>query len=167
MEQLVTTVDARKAILVGMDGSKSSAQALRWAARLAGRLGCPLVIVRMWSMSSAPQPETWSRGYVPPLSDFQAAVLHQLRRDVAALALSEELDVSCHVVHGAAGRRLVESSAGAEMLVVGSRGTGGFLGLRLGSTATQIVGHAHCPVVVVPVDVAGQPAEPDVGMQPD
>ena len=114
MDQLVTTVDATNAILVGMDGSKSSAQAVRWAARLAGRLRCPLVIVRMWSMSSAPQPETWSRGYVPPLSDFQAAVLHQLRRDVATLALSKELDVGCHVVHGAAGRRLVESSAGAE-----------------------------------------------------
>lgn len=164
MESLVTTVDASGAILVGMDGSPSSAQAVRWAAGLAGRLGCPLVVVRMWSMSSAPTPETWTTGYVPPLTDFEAAVLHRLQRDVASLDLSEDVEVNCHVVHGAAGRRLVESSAGAEMLVVGSRGTGGFLGLRLGSTAAQIVGHALCPVVVVPVDVKGQPAEPDDGM---
>ena len=60
-------------------------------------------------------------------------------------------EVTCHAVHGHPGRRLVESSQGAVMLVVGSRGIGGFRGLVTGSTANQVIGNAHCPVVVVPV----------------
>ncbi len=163
MVQAVTTIDARGAVLVGHDGSAASAQAVTWAATLAGRLGCPLAVVRSWTLSSAPRPSTWSRGYVPPLTDFEGAVLEELRSDVAELALADDLQVTCHVVHGPAGRRLVESSHGAEMLVVGSRGTGGFLGLVTGSTANQVVGHAACPVVVVPVDVPDDrtPHEPD------
>jgi nucleotide-binding universal stress UspA family protein len=73
--------------------------------------------------------------------------------------------VTCQVLHGAPGRRLVESSKGAEMLVVGSRGIGGFRGLVLGSTAGQVIGHALCPVVVVPVSGEEEPAEPDAGLR--
>ena len=109
-------------------------------------------MVRTWALSSAPRPSTWSRGYVPPLTDFEAAVLDRLERDVAALELpGRRASVTCQVLHGHPGRRLVESSQGAEMLVVGSRGIGGFLGLVTGSTANQVIGNAHCPVVVVPV----------------
>jgi nucleotide-binding universal stress UspA family protein len=99
------------------------------------------------------------------LTDFESAVRERLRADVAALDLPGDVEVTCGVLHGAAGRRLVESSRGAEMLIVGSRGTGGFRGLVMGSTASQVVGHAACPVVVVPVDLelAG-PTEPDSGL---
>ena len=123
-------------------------------------------MVRTWSLSSAPRPSTWATGYVPPLTDFEAAVLDRLQADVAALGLPEGVRVTCRVLHGAPGRRLVESSRGAEMLVVGSRGTGGFLGLVMGSTAAQVVGHASCPVVVVPVhgEPARHPTEPDSGL---
>ncbi|QWZ09748.1 universal stress protein [Nocardioides panacis] len=166
MDRVATTADASGGLLVGHDGSPASSQAVRWAARIAARLGCPLLVVRTWSLSSAPRPSTWAAGYVPPLTDFEAAVRERLRADVAALGLPEGAGVTCQVLHGAAGRRLVESSRGAEMLVVGSRGTGGFLGLVMGSTAAQVVGHAACPVVVVPVDVQldGQPTEPDSGL---
>ncbi len=166
MAQAVTTIDATGAILVGHDGSAASAQSVTWAATLAGRLGCPLAVVRCWVLSSAPRPSTWSRGFVPPLTDFEGAVLERLQADVAALDLADGVRVTCHVLHGPAGRRLVESSRDAEMLVVGSRGTGGFLGLVTGSTANQVVGHAACPVVVVPVDVADDraPHEPDSGL---
>jgi nucleotide-binding universal stress UspA family protein len=169
MEKVVTTIDAAGGVLVGHDGSERSAQAVRWAARLAARLGCPLHVVRTWSLSSAPRPASWSAGYVPPLTDFEEAVLDKLRKDVDTLHLPEGADVTCHVLHGSAGRRLVESSARAEMLVVGSRGIGGFRGLVMGSTAGQVVGHAHCPVVVVPVDVEvdGQPADLDAGLRTD
>ena len=160
MDKVVTTIDASGGILVGHDGSKPSAKAVKWAAALAGRLGCPLHVARTWSLSSAPRPSTWEAGYVPPLTDFEAAVLESLRRDVASMHLSNT-DVTCHVLHGPAARRLVESSAGSEMLVVGSRGRGGFGGVVLGSTATQVSGHAHCPVVVVPVDGDERPADLD------
>jgi nucleotide-binding universal stress UspA family protein len=164
MDHVATTVDASGAILVGHDGSAPSAQAVRWAAKLAGRIGCPLLVVRTWALSSAPRPATWAPGYVPPLTDFEDAVLHRLRADVEALHLGDGVEVSCHVLHGSAGRRLVESSKGAEMLVVGSRGVGGFRGLMLGSTASQVVGNSACPVVVVPVkgDEHAAPLDTDV-----
>jgi nucleotide-binding universal stress UspA family protein len=165
MDRVATTVDASGGLLVGHDGSPASAQAVRWAVGIARRLGCPLLVVRTWSLSSAPRPSTWATGYVPPLTDFESAVRERLRADVAALELPSDVEVTCGVLHGAAGRRLVESSRGAEMLIVGSRGTGGFRGLVMGSTASQVVGHAACPVVVVPVDLelAG-PTEPDSGL---
>jgi nucleotide-binding universal stress UspA family protein len=151
MDKVATTVDASGGILVGHDGSDPSGHAVRYAADLAARLGLPLHVVRTWVLSSAPRPSTWTAGYVPPLADFEAAVLERLRHDIEALHLPNE-EVTCCVAHGPTAKRLVESSAAAEMLVVGSRGKGGFLGVVLGSTAIQVAGHAKCPVVVVPVD---------------
>jgi nucleotide-binding universal stress UspA family protein len=164
MEKVSTTLDASGAVLVGHDGSDPSGSAVRWAARLAGRLDVPLMVVRTWALSSAPRPSTWSAGYVPPLTDFEAAVLQSLERDIAALKL-EGVEVTCRVLHGSAGRRLFEVSEGAEMLVVGSRGIGGFRGLLLGSTAAQLVGHAQCPVVVIPVKAPDDPADLDSGLR--
>jgi nucleotide-binding universal stress UspA family protein len=163
VDKVATSIDASGGILVGHDGSKPSARAVKWAAALAARLGCPLHVARSWSLSSAPRPSTWETGYVPPLTDFETAVLEALRKDVGALHLSNA-EVSCHVLHGPAARRLVESSNGAEMLVVGSRGRGGFVGVVMGSTATQVVGHAQCPVVVVPVAGDDDPADLDTGL---
>jgi nucleotide-binding universal stress UspA family protein len=160
MQNVATTVDCSGAFLVGYDGSKRSAQALRWAASLAGRLGCPVVVVRAWALSSAPRPKTWAPGFVPPMTDFEAAVLQRLQHDVAKMGLGPDVDVRCHVIHGPAGRRLLEAAAHAELLVIGSRGAGGFMGLRFGSTADQVVRHARRPVVVIPV--AGSDDPPDL-----
>lgn len=159
--EVVTSIDIHGGILVGDDGSPASRQAVRWAAGLAGRLGAPLHVVRSWAISSAPRPATATGGYVPPLTDFEQAVLDRLRADVDSLELPEGTDLQLHVLHGPAGRRLVEASEHAEMLVVGTRGAGGFLGLRMGSTADQVMRHAHCPVVVVPVPGADDPDDLD------
>jgi nucleotide-binding universal stress UspA family protein len=84
------------------------------------------------------------------MTDFEHAVLRALEHDVRALGLpAGPPSVSCHVLHGAPARRLVEVSAHAELLVVASRGRGGFTGLVMGSTTDQVVRHAHCPVVVI------------------
>lgn len=157
MIEVTTTLELHGDLLVGHDGSPAAADAVRWAARLAGRLGCPLHVVRSWSMSSAPRPRTAEPGYVPPLDDFETAVRERLESDVADLGLDAGVDVQCHVLHGPSGRRLLEASVGAEMLVVGSRGAGGFRGLLFGSTADQVVRNARCPVVVVPVDSIDDP----------
>jgi nucleotide-binding universal stress UspA family protein len=161
MNEVATTLELSGGILVGHDGSDQADEAVRWAARLASRLGCPVHVARSWALSSAPRPASATHGYVPPMTDFEGAVLDRLRADVAALGLPDGLDVQCHVLHGSPGRRLLEASAGAEMLVVGSRGAGGFRGLRFGSTADQVVRHARCPVVVVPVDGSDDPDDLD------
>ena len=70
-----------EAALAEFDQTTGRWEAVRWAARLAGRLGCPLHVVRTWSISSAPRPSTAEPGSVPPLSDFEAAVLQHLESD--------------------------------------------------------------------------------------
>lgn len=162
MIEVTTKLELDGGLLVGHDGSAAATEAVRWAAGLAGRLGCALHVVRTWSISSAPRPATAEPGYVPPLTDFEDAVRERLRRDIARLELPEDLDVQCHAVHGPAGRRLLESSEGAEMLVVGSRGAGGFRGLLFGSTADQVVRHARCPTVVVPGHAHGHEESADL-----
>ena len=137
-------------ILVGHDGSAHAEAALRCGISLAKRFGVTLHVVRTWAMSSAPRPESWEPGYVPPLCDYEAAVLQALQRDVESAGLTPGEDVVLHVVHGAAARRLVEASVGADLLVVARRGRGGFAGLGLGSVTDQVIRHGHCPVVVVP-----------------
>jgi nucleotide-binding universal stress UspA family protein len=137
-------------VLVGHDGSDHAVAALHRGVDLAKRYGLPLHVVRTWTMSSAPRPESWEPGYVPPLSDYEEAVLKSLTRDVEAAGLTPGKDVTLHVVHGAAARRLVESSESADLLVVSRRGRGGFAGLGLGSVTDQCIRHAGCPVVVVP-----------------
>lgn len=150
-ESVTSQVAIEGGIIVGHDGSRHADRALRWAADWALHTGLALHVIRTWTLSSAPRPESWSPGYVPPMTDFEAAVLTSLRRDVEAAGLPEGLgSMSCHVLHGAAGRRLVEASEHAELLVVSSRGRGGFAGLVMGSTTDQLVRHAHCPVVVIP-----------------
>ena len=161
MIEVAKSVDITGGLVVGHDGSPASAQAARWAARLAVRLGIPLHVVRTWSLSTAPRPATATGGYVPPMTDFEQAVHDRLQADVAALGLAEGCVVHCHVVHGAAAKRLLQAAAHAELLVVGSRGEGGFRGLRFGSTADQVVRYAPCPVVVVPVHAADEPTAPD------
>lgn len=150
MTDVVEQVPLDGGVLVGHDGSAASGEAVRYAARLAGRLGCPLHVLRAWTIKTAPRPATQRPGYVAPLADFEAAVRDDLAGDVDRLALTG--DVHLHVVHGRASRELLRAAEGAEMVVVGRRGEGGFRGLGFGSTADRVVPHAPCPVVVVPVD---------------
>lgn len=144
-----TTIEG--GILVGHDGSRSSSEAVAWAAGHAARLGVPLHVLRAWVLTNAPRPRTMEPGFVPPEKDFEEAVLEQLAHDVEALHLPADCTVELHAAHGQSSSKLLEAAAGVEMLVVGRRGAGGFRGLLTGSTADQVVRHSPCPVVVVPV----------------
>ena len=138
-------------ILAGHDGSSASLHAVRWAADLASRLDLPLHVLRAWTLTNAPRPESMTGGYVPPKKDFEDACVAAVRADLDALGLPDGIVPHLHAVHGRSSTRLLEAAAdGVEMLVVGSRGAGGFRGLGFGSTADQVVRHAPCPVVVVP-----------------
>lgn len=137
-------------IVVGHDGSPAAASVVRRAGDLARRLGVTLHVVRVWQVTTAPRPDTMVGGYVPPFAEFEQAVVADLKADCAAAGLADDVDVQLYALRGQTTERLIAAAAGAEMLVVGTRGAGGFKGLRFGSTATQVVRHSAVPVLVVP-----------------
>lgn len=144
------TVDISGGVLVGHDGSRFSDQALEWALAYAEKFSLPVTVVRAWVITTAPTPKSKEFGYVPPLSDFADATCDALKSDIARFASHHpDVAVSCQAVHGSASGALVEGSGGADLLVVGPRGVGGFKGLMLGSVSTKLVSHAQCPTVVV------------------
>lgn len=143
-------MDESAPIVIGYDGSEFADEALRKGLWLADRLGVKARIIRAWTISTAPRPASWSPGYVPPVDDFATAVKEQLQHQVAGrLAEFPNVPVELEVPHGAAGRELVRASEGARVLVVGTRGLGGFSGLLVGSVSDQVVEHAQCDVLVV------------------
>jgi nucleotide-binding universal stress UspA family protein len=146
---VVESVSVEGGILVGHDGSENAQHALRWAGELARRADLDLHVLRSWSMTTAPRPASWSPGYVPPIEDWAAAVFEELNKHVTAARLDSGVRVHCHVAHRSPAKALIETSAGADLLVVGARGRGGFGGLLLGSVSDQCVHHAQCPVTVI------------------
>lgn len=140
-------------IVVGVDGSDSSVQALRLAARLAPALNARIHAVACWDF-----PQIYA-GYVPPDFDaFEAAAAHTLAEALGkAFGPDAPVDISQETVRGPAPAKLVELGADATLLVVGRRGHGGFIGMHLGSVSSVCVSHAACPVLVVHADVSHRP----------
>lgn len=149
VDEVREVVDIDGGIVVGHDGSQDAQEALVWAAGLAARAGLDLHVVRAWQMTTAPRPATWEFGYVPPMSDYEKAVHDELTAQVAATGSDPDVRVTCHVAHQPPARAMIRAAEGADLLVVGARGRGGFTGLLLGSVSDQCVHHAPCPVTVV------------------
>jgi nucleotide-binding universal stress UspA family protein len=133
-------------IVVGVDGSTASRDALRWAAGQAKLTGASLRVVSSWRW-----PNYITR--VPPGVDLAADTAQTLDEAVEeALAEVDGLDgieISRRVVEGPPGPALLTQSDGAELLVVGAQGRAAFPGMLLGSVAEYCVRHGDCPVVVV------------------
>lgn len=137
-------------IVVGNDGSASAARALVWAVEEARLRGCPVHVVRAWSITHAPRPADVPPGIVPPIDAYEQAVREELAADVrGAVGAHEGVPLELHPVYARADEALVAASGRAELLVVGSRGRGGVTGLLLGSTSEHVVRHADCAVVVL------------------
>lgn len=137
-------------IVVGHDGSDYADRALTEALELAVQLTAPVVVVRTWTIDTAPRPADWEFGYVSSFAQYAAAVRDNLVRDIEAQVNKfSDVTVDYRVVHSGAAKGLIELSHSARMLVVGSRGHGGFAGMLLGSVSDQCVRHASCPVLVV------------------
>lgn len=129
-------------IVVGVDGSASSHQALRWAARQARLTGAKLHAVGIWDYPTGV--------LVLEDVDWFGITAKTLDEALAASLEPEEADrVQRSVLRGYPARVLLDAAAEADLLVVGSRGRGGMVGLLLGSVSQHVVTHAHCPVVVV------------------
>ncbi|HUP73918.1 MAG TPA: universal stress protein [Acidimicrobiales bacterium] len=137
-------------IVVGIDGSEGAKAALAWACRAAHHEpGSKIVAVSTW-LSSVPAPSPWFAGYDLPM-DLTEITRAELQAAVAAVEAERgTTEIEQRVVCGSAASVLIAEGVAADMLVVGSRGVGGFKGLLLGSVSNQVVAHAQCPTVVVP-----------------
>jgi nucleotide-binding universal stress UspA family protein len=156
MDDVREVVQVDGGIVVGHDGSTCAQETLVWAGRLARRADLELHVLRAWAMTTSPHPSSWTPGYVPPLPDWERAVLDELTAHVQAAGLDPVVRVTCHVVHKSPTKALMAAAEGANLLVVGARGRGGFRGLLLGSVSDQLVHHAPCPVTVVRTGVTGR-----------
>ena len=135
--------DAHGPVVVGVDGSSSSREALRWAARYAQLAGAELLALIAWHL-----PEI----YAYTGRDYEEDSRKQLEALLLEVLGPEPVvQVTSRVVEGRAAGVLIEASQHAAVLVVGTRGRGGFEGMLLGSVSRHCVEHAACPVVVVPL----------------
>ena len=136
-------------VVVGIDGSENSLDALRFAAQEAQLRDLALHVVGTYTTP------IMSTGYelaVPDPDDLDAAAGQTLEAAVHVVrseGLLEGIEYDLVAMEGHAGERLITASQNATLLVVGSRGHGGFMGLLLGSVTTYVVNHASCPVAVV------------------
>ncbi|MGH3343789.1 MAG: universal stress protein [Carbonactinosporaceae bacterium] len=137
-------------VVVGVDGSTGSTRALRWAAEETILRGGVLRAVTAWLITNTPAIPEPSFGYVPSLEDVRRGAESRLDKALQAADLPIGLEVTRATPHGPAVRELLAAAEDADLLVLGSRGHGGFTGLLLGSVSSQCVHHAPCPVVVVP-----------------
>ena len=146
------------AIIVGVDGSGHSGRALEWAMKEAAVRRVPLTVIAVHEISVG----YWGSGVVNPADH---AVAEQLRRAVQ-LEVEKALDelgesrpgsVTVQVVSGTPAHELLSTAKArnADLIVVGSRGAGGFTRLLMGSVSTQVSHHARCPVVIIPQEDRG------------
>ncbi len=150
---------ATRQVVVGVDGSEGGRRALRWAFQEASFRGVGLkaigvVQIHLVALSVPGYPyadETYINELVASTRETVVAEVSAVQPDFPSV------EVEIEAVMGAAAETLVEASRSAELLVVGSRGRGGFSGLLLGSVSQQVVSHAHVPVLVV------RPRHPDKG----
>ena len=138
-----------RTIVVGVDGSGGSRKALKWAAAEAAGHGADLVVVNVWEHTLLPPAGSVSvsEHYVPDPSQRTAEDLLQVIKE----ELGEEPPVVVRplVRQGSPAKVLIEESAGADLLVVGPRGHGGFAGLLLGSVSQHVSTYAKCAVAVI------------------
>lgn len=150
----MTADEARQGrrVVVGVDGSTTSGQAVDWAAEQAQLTGASLVLVAAWHVSAAAY-GSWGTAPIPPSVDLDLAKYARETLDRVADEVEQrhpELGVVRRVVEGPPALVLLDEAQGADLLVVGSRGHGAFRGMLLGSVSQHCVTHARCPVVVMP-----------------
>jgi len=135
--------DVKGRIVVGVDGSDASLDATRWAFRQAQLTDCALEAVACWHV-----PDEYAE-LVAEKIDWNARAAAMLDDALATIEDTGSVPVTRTLTQGHPAKILTDASEGADLLVVGSRGHGGFVGMLLGSVSVHVSAHAHCPVVVV------------------
>ena len=139
-------------IVVGVDGSGHSRKALERAANEAAAHHMPLTVL---VVHQAVRDVYGSPSHYPEDASQTAKVKEaaQAETDQVIAALdAKPASVTVTSVHGLPADELIKASQGADMLVLGRRGMGGFALLTMGSVSNQVAHHAHCPVLIVPGD---------------
>lgn len=139
-------------IVVGVDGSEHARRALEWAVREAAVRRVPLTVLTVHQVASS----AWTGQGILYSQDRelaeQARKSAQVETDevLEGVGDSRPPEVTVKAVSGLPAEQLLAASHGADMVVMGSRGAGGFSRLLLGSVSSQVTHHASCPVVIVP-----------------
>jgi nucleotide-binding universal stress UspA family protein len=140
-------------IFVGVDGSTHSQVALDWAIREAGIRQAPLTVITIHEVAAS----GWGGSLEFPADEVmrerdKKAVQEAVDKTAAQLGNAAPAQITVQALVGQPAPLLIEASKDADLLVVGSRGTGGFSRLLLGSVSNQLAEHAHCPVTIIPHD---------------
>ncbi len=139
-------------ITVGIDGSDNAHHALIWAMKEAAQREVPLTVLTVHETLAS----YWTGHPVTFAGDDERVAHARQAAEQAVAEVAKELgndsqpQVTVTAINGFAARALIEASADADLLVVGTRGGGGFPHLNLGAVSSQVVHHARCPIVVVP-----------------
>jgi nucleotide-binding universal stress UspA family protein len=139
-------------ITVGIDGSAHSTKALEWAIKEAAVRHTPVTVLTVHLVPAS----GWTGNPItlpPDATDVEKArqaAEEMVVKVISQLGEAQPPSVTVHAFSGFPAQELIEASRTADLLVVGSRGAGGFARLMVGSVSNQVVHHAHCPVVVVP-----------------
>jgi nucleotide-binding universal stress UspA family protein len=141
-------------IIAGVDGSGHSQRALEWAVEESAARHLPLMVINVYQ----PVARSWGSAIDHPEDPVLAedgrrkAAQAQVDEAVARSGGSHPESVTVRVVSGTPAEELLSTIGDADMIVVGSRGAGGFARLPLGSVASHFAHHAHCPVVIIPTE---------------
>ncbi|MFG1643555.1 universal stress protein [Amycolatopsis sp. NPDC049252] len=137
------------AVVAGIDGSASAVQAAVWAGAEARRRGRPLRLVQIYTLPQVSAPVAFGSADQVREGLAQRAGEWLAGARTAVLAEHPDLEITTAAREWSPVTALTQETQHAELVVLGSRGLGGFTGLLVGSTAVSVVAHAHCPIVVV------------------
>ena len=138
-----------KKIVIGVDGSRRSSKSLRRAIEEAALWGAQLTAVDAVPMASSAGVLAWL-----PATVDRESILRDVRDELKAICKAESagsgVEIHAHALDGNPAALLTEFSTAVELVVVGTRGRGGFAGVLMGSTSQSVLAHSTCPVLVVP-----------------
>jgi nucleotide-binding universal stress UspA family protein len=146
---MTTATNGKRRIVVGVDGSEQSKDALRWASRIAAAEGARIDAIAAWNFPTMIGMDAIPPNYSPE-TDIEKSLITTVDEVFGA---NRPTDMRVRALEGPAARVLLDVSKGALMLIVGSRGHGGFVGLLLGSVSARVAEHATCPVLVVHTEI--------------